>query len=326
MRTPHLALLVGWATCHALVAIGCGKDRSATDAVPGAPAGGEAAGEAADPILHAAFHDDADFQDLPLPKEGDWLDRFPEPGQTVAEYRASDPRGRTEARTKFAVQPIGPFTEEGQRVVQDAAEFAEIFLTMPVEVAPGIDLPGPPDRTVAWGDQYRTGRMLDEVIKPRLPANAVGLMGLTMADLYPDDSWNYVFGQATWHQRVGVYSIVRYFPEFWGEPRSEVTDRQALVRTMAVFVHEAGHMLGIRHCIDYRCVMNGCNSLPELDASPLFLCPHDLEKLHGNLGFDVVERYEKLLDFCQTHGLAEDAAWLGRRLATVRGETRAIAD
>ena len=305
--------------CLGVAVVGCSKDPASQVAETATMAGGEVAEEPVDPLLKAAFHDDSDFQVLPPPREGDWLDRFPEPGQTVAEYRASDPRGRSEMRTKFVVLPIGPFTEEGQRVMQDAAEFAEIFLTLDVDLAPGIDLPGPPDRTMAWGDQYRTDRMLDDVLKPRLPGDAVGLMGLTMADLYPDDSWNYVFGQATWHERLGVYSIVRYFPQFWGEARSEGSDRTALVRTMGVFVHEAGHMLGIKHCIDYRCVMNGCNSLPELDASPLFLCPHDLEKLHGNLGFDVVQRYEKLREFCAGKGLGEDAAWLDKRLATVRG-------
>ncbi len=298
-----------------LAILGCGKDRPSASAEPATLAGGEPI----DPVLQTAFHDDSDFQVLPPPKEGDWLASFPEPGQTVAEYEASDPRGRTETRTKFVVLPIGPFTGEGQEVVADAAEFAEIFLTLPVEVASGVDLPGPPDRTMEWGAQYRTGRMLDEVILPRLPSDAVGLMGLTMSDLYPDNSWNYVFGQATWHERVGVYSIVRYFPEFWGQPRSEATDQLALIRTMAVFVHEAGHMLGIKHCIDYRCVMNGCNSLPELDASPLFLCPHDLEKLHTNLGFDVVARYERLRDFCAAKGLTDDVTWLDKRLATVRG-------
>jgi len=313
---PTLIRLLAPTACAAILLLGC--DRSTPD--PAAHAGGQPVSAAArgdDALLEAAFHDDRGFETMPAPKPGEWLAEFPEPGQTVAEYRASDPRGRTDARTRFAVLPIGPFTPEGERVVRLAAEWASIFLTMPVEVEAAVDLPGPPDRTAAWGDQYRTDRMLDQVVHPRLPADAVGLMGVTMADLYPDEDWNFVFGMATWRERIGVYSIARYFPGFGGTAVDEDAPDLALPRTMRIFVHEAGHMLGIRHCIEYRCVMNGCNSLPELDDSPLFLCPHDLEKLHGNLGFDVRERYRRLREFCQLQGLRDDAAWLDRRTAAI---------
>ena len=40
-----------------------------------------------------------------------------------------------------------------------------------------------------------------------------------MIDLYPNESWNFVFGQANPGAGVGVFSFARYDPLFY-EPRS----------------------------------------------------------------------------------------------------------
>jgi len=152
------------------------------------------------------------------------------------------------------------------------------------------------------------------------PDDAIGVLGVTAADLYPGEGWNYVFGQASLSQRVGVYSVIRYFPGFWGEPDTAAAQTWALRRTCKVFVHEAGHMLGMLHCTEYQCVMNGSNSLDESDRRPLFLCPWDLHKLEHAIGIDVVARYEALRGFCDANGLSDEVRWLDRRLATVRGD------
>eukprot|EP00486_Rosalina_sp_Unknown_P006106 CAMPEP_0201569730 /NCGR_PEP_ID=MMETSP0190_2-20130828/11575_1 /ASSEMBLY_ACC=CAM_ASM_000263 /TAXON_ID=37353 /ORGANISM="Rosalina sp." /LENGTH=279 /DNA_ID=CAMNT_0047992391 /DNA_START=685 /DNA_END=1524 /DNA_ORIENTATION=- len=46
-------------------------------------------------------------------------------------------------------------------------------------------------------------------------------MGISIIDLYPDESWNFVFGEASIQQSVGVFSFARYLPGFdaitgWG--------------------------------------------------------------------------------------------------------------
>ena len=285
----------------------------------------EAQADATPPVdasssTHRALTDDRDFQRLGKPAPGEWLDRFEEPGQTLKQYKLSPPPGRTATRTRFVIQPMGPFSDEGRQVLERAAEFAGLFFDVPVETVAPIDLPPQPDRVASWGPQYLTDPMLD-TLRPRLPDDAIGLLGVTEADLYPGDQWNYVFGYASLADRVGVYSIVRYFPQFWGEKASGKTATLALQRTAKVFVHEAGHMYGILHCTDYHCVMNGSNSLDETDRSPLFLCPVDVSKLHWALELDLVTRYDKLLEFCTLNGLNSDADWLKRRLETIRGES-----
>ena len=73
-------------------------------------------------------------------------------------------------------------------------------------------------------------------------------------------------------------------------------------------------MFGIEHCVWFRCLMNGSNHLAESDARPLHLCPVDLRKLQWSTGFDVVERYRRLLDFHRQEGFEDEAQWLDNRL------------
>jgi archaemetzincin len=115
-------------------------------------------------------------------------------------------------------------------------------------------------------------------LKGKLPADGFCLLAITMEDLYPEPSWNFVFGQASLNEGVGVYSFARYDPPFYGEPRGK--DYQALLlhRSMKVLTHETGHMFGLTHCIYFHCVMNGSNHLRESDRRPLHLCPVCLRK------------------------------------------------
>jgi len=132
-------------------------------------------------------------------------------------------------------------------------------------------------------------------------------MAITMEDLYPVPSWNFVFGQASLKGRVGVYSFIRYDPTFYGGERGKDYKKLLLWRSCKVLVHEIGHMFGIEHCIFYHCVMNGSNHLQESDARPIHLCPVDLRKHHYSIGFDIVERYKKLQQFYEVCGFQKEA-------------------
>ena len=71
--------------------------------------------------------------------------------------------------------------------------------------------------------------------------------------------------------------------------------------------HEAGHVLSIAHCVTYRCVMQGSNTLEESDGHPLHLCPLDLRKLEWNTGVDLAERNRKLRAFFLKAGWLAEA-------------------
>lgn len=54
------------------------------------------------------------------------------------------------------------------------------------------------------------------------------MLTVTMKDIYPYLSWNYVFGWANYKSRTGVFSFGRYDPAFNGEEHGADTDRLLL--------------------------------------------------------------------------------------------------
>lgn len=259
------------------------------------------------------------FEVLPPPKRGDWLDTHPESGQTFDEYAAAGANRPGGGRTTIYLQPLGDFGARGPSIEQ-LARFARAFFMLEVRILGMV-----PTGSVDWrsrpgslsGQRQIYAPDVLEFLHEMMPPDAFCVLGVTMEDLYPRESWNYVFGLASLSDRVGVYSFARYDPAFWGEEQQEGTGKLMLRRSCKVLAHETSHMFGIAHCIYYRCVMNGSNHLAETDARPMHLCPADLRKLQWSVGFDVVERYRALEDFCRASGLTEEAGWLGERIREI---------
>lgn len=167
--------------------------------------------------------------------------------------------------------------------------------------------------------QILTGDILN-FLKNRVPADAFCILAITMEDLYPEPSWNFVFGQASLRERVGVHSFARYDPAFYREPRTPGYETLLLRRSCKVLAHETGHMFGLAHCTYFNCLMDGSNHLAESDRRPLHVCPVCLRKLQWNIGFDVLERCTALERANRAAGFIDEADWLNRRIKTVRGE------
>ena len=145
--------------------------------------------------------------------------------------------------------------------------------------------------------------------------------GQTMEDLYPDPHWNFVFGQASLRDRVGVISFARYDPVFYGESRGSQYHQLFQWRSAKVLVHETAHMFSLAHCIYFKCVMNGSNHLQESDSRPMSLCPVCLRKLQSSILFDVVARYHLLRQFCSNVGFVDERDWVTRRLKKIEDFT-----
>jgi len=246
---------------------------------------------------------------LGKPRPGEWLYHHPEPGQTFDQYVRSSPVVPRADRRTIYVQPLGEFTPGRRRIVTLTAEFIGVFFSVPVKVSSDLPLSVVPEsarRThPTWGDkQILTTYVLDKVLKPRLPKDAFACIAFTSWDLWPGEGWNFVFGQASLRERVGVWSIYRF-----GDPdKDEQSFRLALLRAMRTGTHELGHMLTILHCTAYECGMCGSNSLPESDRRPLALCPECMAKVCWATHADPVERCRKLAQFCEKHGLKSEAA------------------
>ncbi|HDM76603.1 MAG TPA: hypothetical protein ENG51_09045, partial [Deltaproteobacteria bacterium] len=238
-------------------------------------------------------------------------------GQTYDEYIKSGIVRPDRLRNKIYLQPLGDFAEGKSPSLEKLRIYTSSFFMMSTEILPQIPLEQPvlTSRINPYTGkrQILTLDVLSLLIKNK-PREAFCVLAITMEDLYPDPSWNFVFGQASPQDRVGVFSFARYDPDFYGGKRPANYTKILLKRSCKVLAHETGHMFSLAHCIFFKCVMNGSNHLQESDARPLFLCPVCLRKLHFAIGFDVVKRYEKLLIFFRNEGFDEEAMWIKKRL------------
>lgn len=236
---------------------------------------------------------------------------------------ASRPNRPTESRRVIYLQPLGDFPAGGSPSIDKLREFAAAFFSMQVKALPAVSLEASKfttRRNPHTGNlQILTGDVLN-FLKGRVPADAFCVLAITMEDLYPEPSWNFVFGQASLRERVGVYSFARYDPAFYGEPRETNYETLLLRRSCKVLAHETSHMFGLAHCTFFNCLMNGSNHLGESDRRPLHLCPVCLRKLQWSIDFDVVERYSALEHVARSDGFADETDWLGHRIKTVRGD------
>lgn len=255
------------------------------------------------------------------PQPGDWLDRHQEPGQTYSEYVRGRPIKPTEKRGVIYVQPLGDFSRTQRKIIDLTAQFMGAYFELPVKVRPGTPLKVIPQKArrthPVWGDkQILSTYVLDEVLRPRLPEDAAVYIAFTPSDLWPGEGWNFVFGQASLRQRVGVWSIYRN-----GDPDgSEAAFRLCLLRTIKTATHETGHMFSMMHCTLFECNMCGSNHRAESDRRPLALCPHCLAKLCHATGADPAGRFQKLIELCKKSGLRSSRESYQKSLAAIRAK------
>ena len=263
------------------------------------------------PELQRALNPGKDFEPVPPPARLDWLNVARERGQSFERFtRATSKRG--EAVRRICLQPLGSFSTEQSELLSVLQRFGSAFFGLEVQLLPVLSIDG----TVTTRRNRFTGvlqlktRDVLPLLARRAPQDGC-ILGVTAHDLYPHDTWSFVFGEALVDEGVGVISIARYDPRFYDRSADPVL---LLCRSCKVLAHEAGHMLGMLHCVFFNCLMNGSNSLAESDRRPLHLCPVDLRKLHWSLGFDVVDRYRCLLAFWRDVGVPTEARWIERRL------------
>ena len=238
------------------------------------------------------------------PEPGDWRDTVIQPAQSFSQYALSEPVGPTSTRRTIYVQPLGSFTAAQRRIVTLCSEYLSLYFSSPVDVLPDLedDLVSDKARRIhPWTgeEQFHSTWVRRELLQPRLPDDATALIALTATDLWPGGDTNFVFGQASLKERVGVWSMARF-----GDPEAGPWEfTECLRRTLGIAAHETGHMFSMKHCVFFECNMAGSGSLEEADKHPLYLCPECLAKLHWSTRPDESERMEALAQFCFRHGL-----------------------
>eukprot|EP01083_Nonionella_stella_P044262 119236_1 len=276
------------------------------------------------------------------PKSGDWLaeqvrDRK---GQTFLEFYNRKPRYPSSKLNTIGLIAIGNFNinlniidEQEVKTADDEhgnpnnllnmlSSIVEAYYGMKIKLMGNISSD---NITSRHNDSSGTMQLLTTDIHDMLFTlkeqhdDLFCLMGVSIIDLYPRESWNFVFGQARIKAGTGVFSFARYMPHFSeirmlqyecgyglqsvdaeqikllkalldGKNTSDDIlktlkfDKKTQIlffrRCVKVLVHEIGHLFGIKHCVFMECIMNGSNHGQESDMKPVHLCPVCLHKLY----------------------------------------------
>ena len=271
-------------------------------ALPALTLGADAA--AGNPILEAMRRIKPVFRTKTPTEPGDWLWSHTEPGQSYAQFRELVPVRAVDQYSTLRIVPIGPLTNGQTTVFEIVQDFLKPFFGLELVVDAPVPLQAIPAsaqrfRADLGSKQLLTPYLLQTVLGARRKASDAAVLGLTAIDLWPSAGWNFVFGQGSLTDRVGVWSMARN----GDAERPGLRDLCAL-RTVMTATHETGHMFGIRHCTAYQCGMNGSNSSEERDRQPLEFCPECQAKLWWTCRLDPLARSRAIEAVAARHHFA----------------------
>lgn len=106
------------------------------------------------------------------------------------------------------------------------------------------------------------------------------LLGVAAADLFVP-RLNFIFGEADHAAGVAVISLARLRPQLYGRPADPPLLEE---RAFKEAIHEIGHVYGLLHCRDPRCIMLFSNTIEDTDRKGPGFCPDCEGQLLGLLG------------------------------------------
>ncbi|MDD5496190.1 MAG: archaemetzincin family Zn-dependent metalloprotease [Candidatus Omnitrophica bacterium] len=125
--------------------------------------------------------------------------------------------------------------------------------------------------------QYNAEMILDAIArKVTLDVRVECALIIVDVDLYSQDL-NFVFGVANKAKSMAIISLARLRNEFYGlKPDNSLFIKRAVKEA----VHELGHVWGLAHCSNPKCVMSFSNSLTDTDKKKSTFC-HECQKKLG---------------------------------------------
>lgn len=251
---------------------------------------------------------------LAKPVFGDWLYTRKEKGQSFEQFINSKHIVPTKDENVVYLQPIGKFDSFQVKQIELVREYLEIFFQLETKALKTVSNDVIPKHARRIGDvgqeQFLAGYILEDVLKNEKPENGIGLMALTEMDLYPKPEWNYVFGLASFKDKIAVSSMYRM--------QKEADFNLCLERLLKICSHEIGHMFGLRHCIDANCVMNGTNSMIETDRHTLRLCSNCQRKLNSGIKYDNKKRLTELEKYFERNNLTTGKQLMEKDLKSIQ--------
>ncbi|HIE05193.1 MAG TPA: archemetzincin [bacterium (Candidatus Stahlbacteria)] len=173
---------------------------------------------------------------------------------------------RTELLNPITLIPIG-------KLLLPEAELSNIkkkvSKVLKREVRIGKGIPLPIEAFDSLRNQWRATRIVQS-----LPDLNGLIIGIVDQDLYAPNL-NFVFGEAHPHQGKAVVSTARLAP-VPQHLEEEGLFRQRIIKEP---IHEIGHLLGLPHCPDKKCVMYFSNSISDTDRKGTDFCRECLRNL-----------------------------------------------
>ncbi|MFD1603078.1 reprolysin-like metallopeptidase [Flavobacterium artemisiae] len=251
---------------------------------------------------------------LGTPAYGDWLFSHKEKGQSFEQFYKSKHIIPTSEENIIYLQPIGEFNVAQTKQIELVRQYLQIFFQLETRTSKGISNDIIPNHARRIGDmeqeQFLAGYILRDVLKKEKPEKGIALMAITEKDLYPKPEWSYVFGLASYSDKIAVSSIYRM--------QKEADFNLALDRFLKICSHEIGHMFGLHHCIEANCVMNGTNSMFETDKHSIRLCSLCQRKLNSGLKYDNLKRLKELEKYFKENKLNEGLALMEKDIQTLK--------
>ena len=100
---------------------------------------------------------------------------------------------------------------------------------------------------------------------------------ITSVDLYIP-IFTFIFGLAKLNGETGIVSSHRLLNEFYGLPPDQELLKERLIKEI---IHELGHLLDLRHCSNYKCVMASSHTVDDIDIKGKNYCGRCLKKIHN---------------------------------------------
>lgn len=126
--------------------------------------------------------------------------------------------------------------------------------------------------------QYKSPLLLARLRRiKKSPAEKI--MAVTDVDLY-SPGYDFIYGEADVRAGVATLSSNRLVSDIKGPQSNLRINDERIIREAT---HEMGHLFGLIHCSNPKCVMRTCTCLPEVDEAVGGLCPVCYKKLQPNL-------------------------------------------
>ena len=117
-------------------------------------------------------------------------------------------------------------------------------------------------------NQWDSFKLLEWILDNFNSARGTKILGIVDVEAY-SGGFDFVFGEAFYRGKVAAIYLTRLRQEFYGLRPNSSLFYERLVKEA---IHELGHVFGLRHCKNPRCVMYFSNSLQDIDTKERSLC------------------------------------------------------